>query len=57
MCVVESKFAKANDQYLANVGLKINLKLGGSNHSLDPARLGIISEKKTMVVGIDVTHP
>lgn len=56
-CVVDRKFARANDQYLANVCLKINLKLGGSNHILDPLNLGVIAEQKTMVVGIDVTHP
>ena len=57
VCVLDSKFSRANDQYFANVGLKFNLKLGGRNHSLDPSKLGIIREKKTMVVGIDVTHP
>ena len=57
VCVLDSKFSKANDQYFANVGLKFNLKLGGRNHSLDPAKIGILREKKTMVVGIDVTHP
>lgn len=57
VCVLASKFAKANPQYLANVGLKFNLKLGGRNHSLDRSKLGFISEGKTMVVGIDVTHP
>ena len=57
VCVLDSKFSKANDQYFANVGLKFNLKLGGRNHSLDPSKTGILREKKTMVVGIDVTHP
>ncbi|KAI1182530.1 RNA interference and gene silencing protein [Nemania serpens] len=57
VCVLESKFANANAQYLANVGLKFNLKLGGRNHVLDPSKLGLIAQKKTMVVGIDVTHP
>jgi len=57
VCVKEGKLAKANAQYYANVGLKVNLKLGGTNHSLEPRKLGIIKEKKTMVVGIDVTHP
>ncbi|EXJ58677.1 hypothetical protein A1O7_06105 [Cladophialophora yegresii CBS 114405] len=57
VCVVASKFARANEQYLANVGLKFNLKLGGLNQSLDPSKLGILSAGKTMVVGIDVTHP
>ncbi|KAI9780847.1 MAG: hypothetical protein M1839_006474 [Geoglossum umbratile] len=57
ICVVGSKFAKNNVQYFANVALKFNLKLGGVNQSLEPSKLGIISEGKTMVVGIDVTHP
>jgi hypothetical protein len=57
VCVVDTKFAKANEQYFCNVGLKFNLKLGGRNHALDPSKLGIIQEKRTMVVGIDVTHP
>ena len=58
VCVIASKFAKdRNDQYFANVALKFNLKLGGGNQALDPSKLGIIAEGKTMVVGIDVTHP
>jgi len=57
VCVLAKKFAGANDQYFANVGLKVNLKLGGRNQSLHDRKLGIIAEGKTMVVGIDVTHP
>jgi hypothetical protein len=57
VCVLDSKFSRANAQYLANVGLKFNLKLGGRNHSPDPPKLGFIAQKKTMVVSIDVTHP
>lgn len=58
VCCVGSKFTKdRNEQYFANVGLKFNLKRGGINHVLDQPRLGLISENKTMVVGIDVTHP
>jgi len=57
ICVVGSKFAKGQLQYFANVALKFNLKLGGVNQLVDSARLGIINEDKTMVVGIDVTHP
>ena len=57
VCVIDNKFARANVQYFANVGLKVNLKLGGTNHALDPSKMGILREKKTMVVGIDVTHP
>ncbi|KAJ5193301.1 hypothetical protein N7449_009443 [Penicillium cf. viridicatum] len=55
--VLAEKLINSNDQYNANVGLKINLKLGGANQSLRTADLGIISEGKTMLVGIDVTHP
>lgn len=40
-----------------NVALKFNLKLGGLNQSLEQPRLGVLSEGRTMVVGIDVTHP
>lgn len=57
--------------YFANVALKVNLKLLGINHVLESANprgqgsgsasgsgaLGFISEGKTMVLGIDVTHP
>jgi eukaryotic translation initiation factor 2C len=57
VCTLGPKFARANDQYFANVALKFNLKLGGQNQCLDNVKLGIIAEGKTMVVGIDVTHP
>lgn len=55
--VLAEKIKNSNDQYNANVGLKINLKLGGANQSLQKSDLGLISEGKTMLVGIDVTHP
>jgi eukaryotic translation initiation factor 2C len=59
VCSVDSKVAKdkGRDQYLANIALKVNSKLFGVNQSMDPSKLGIIAEGKTMVVGIDVTHP
>jgi eukaryotic translation initiation factor 2C len=59
VCVVGSKFMKEQrqDQYFGNISLKFNLKAGGINQTLDPAKMGIIGEGKTMVVGIDVTHP
>ena len=46
---------KGDPQYFGNVALKFNLKSGGINQTID--KLGIINEGKTMVVGIDVTHP
>lgn len=55
--VLAEKFLEAKDQYIANVGLKFNLKLGGVNQVLQPKELGIIGQGKTMLVGIDVTHP
>lgn len=57
ICVQANKFQPGKMQYHANVAMKFNLKLGGSNHTLKPDNLGMISEGKTMVVGIDVTHP
>lgn len=36
---------------------KINLKLEGINHVLDESSYGRILKTRTMVVGIDVTHP
>jgi eukaryotic translation initiation factor 2C len=59
VCCVGSKIMKDNrqDQYFGNVSLKFNLKAGGINQTLEPAKLGVISEGKTMVVGLDVTHP
>ncbi|TVY84069.1 Protein argonaute [Lachnellula suecica] len=57
VCTLAPKLAKNNDQYFANVAMKFNLKLGGRNQSLNNNKLGIISEGRTMVVGLDVTHP
>ncbi|KAI0592854.1 Piwi-domain-containing protein [Biscogniauxia sp. FL1348] len=43
-------------QLYANLGLKVNLKMGGVNHKLEND-VNIIKDGKTMVVGYDVTHP
>ncbi|KAG6897857.1 hypothetical protein C0992_009995 [Termitomyces sp. T32_za158] len=48
---------KKQDQYFSNVALKVNTKLGGINHLLDDAAMKWLTKKKTMMVGIDVTHP
>lgn len=42
--------------YFANVGLKLNLKLGGMNQISNPNST-LIDPKQTMFVGLDVTHP
>ncbi|ETS02811.1 RNA interference and gene silencing protein [Trichoderma reesei RUT C-30] len=59
VCSVGTKIAnpKGQDQYLRNLALKVNLKLGGNNQIVESAHLGFVSENKTMIVGIDVTHP
>lgn len=46
---------KHSAQFLGNLLLKYNLKLGGINHRLDDQK-GLLS-KSTMFVGMDVTHP
>ncbi|KAK8053621.1 piwi domain-containing protein [Apiospora saccharicola] len=60
VCVVRDSLLKglAKDprQYYANVGLKVNLKMGGANHKLRED-IPIFKEGKTMSVGYDVTHP
>ena len=42
-------------QFLMNLALKINVKLGGVNHMLAPNSLGWL--QNTMLVGMGVTHP
>ncbi|EKM51085.1 uncharacterized protein PHACADRAFT_212985 [Phanerochaete carnosa HHB-10118-sp] len=48
---------RGQDQYFSNVALKVNIKLGGVNHMLAPESMQFLTAKKTMLVGIDVTHP
>ncbi|KAJ7471966.1 argonaute-like protein [Mycena latifolia] len=48
---------RKQDQYLSNVALKVNTKLGGMNHLLEPGAMRWLTKQKTMLVGIDVTHP
>ena len=57
ICVVASKFTKGDPQYFGNVSLKFNLKLGGINQSVDNVTKMLVDVDKTMLVGIDVTHP
>ena len=59
VCVIGAKFRKKSGKptFDANVALKANTKLGGTNHVASGEKLSFIREGKTMVVGIDVTHP
>ncbi|KLO14205.1 Piwi-domain-containing protein [Schizopora paradoxa] len=56
-CVKGSKMARANDQYLKNLCLKINAKLGGVNLTPVGPDIQWFQRSKAMVIGIDVTHP
>ncbi|PON87801.1 Exonuclease/helicase-like [Trema orientale] len=50
---------KVNDQYLTNVLLKINSKLGGINSLLaieEPSRVPVVKDNPTMILGMDVSH-
>ncbi|GAA6043318.1 hypothetical protein JCM8097_001182 [Rhodosporidiobolus ruineniae] len=56
-CLFENKAKKGNRQYYENIALKINHKLqGGINSILSPTDLGPITERPTMLIGIDVSQ-
>ena len=59
LCMVKRNLEaqRGADQYLANIALEVNLKLGGINHMANTDSLGITEKGKTMLLGIDVTHP
>jgi len=61
VCVQVGKIRKekGQPQYFANVALKVNMKMGGINHKLEPdGNIGRwLTSVPTMVVGMDVTHP
>ncbi|KAF7968003.1 hypothetical protein HWV62_32204 [Athelia sp. TMB] len=59
VCVHSSKIRKEKGQmqYFANVALKMNMKMGGTNHCLDPRSMSWLQQAPTMLVGMDVTHP
>nr|XP_004296440.2 PREDICTED: protein argonaute 16-like [Fragaria vesca subsp. vesca] len=51
--------SKVNDQYLTNLLLKINSKLGGINSLLaleHSSRVPLIKDTPTMILGMDVSH-
>ncbi|KAI4985615.1 hypothetical protein ZWY2020_018245 [Hordeum vulgare] len=60
-CCLPRHAMRPNKQYLENVALKINVKVGGRNTVLERAfvRNGIpfVSEVPTIIFGADVTHP
>jgi len=58
VCCQSAKISKEKGQlqYLGNIALKANLKLGGRNHEVSGGALNYLS-KDTIVLGADVTHP
>ena len=58
ICSIGSKLSKEFGQgmYMGNLALKFNLKGGGVNQEVANTLLAPL-DKKTMVMGIDVTHP
>ncbi|ORY67946.1 Piwi domain-domain-containing protein [Leucosporidium creatinivorum] len=56
-CLFINKAKRGNPQYYGNIALKMNVKMRGINSILDPASLGPIAEKPTMLFGADVSHP
>ncbi|KAK4257346.1 hypothetical protein QN277_006944 [Acacia crassicarpa] len=59
-CCLTKHVFKVNRQYLANVALKINVKMGGRNTVLLDAlswRIPLVSDIPTIIFGADVTHP
>ncbi|CAN1265710.1 Protein argonaute 1 [Linum perenne] len=59
-CCLTKHVFKMSKQYLANVSLKINVKVGGRNTVLVDAlsrRIPLVSDRPTIIFGADVTHP
>ncbi|KAH6567126.1 hypothetical protein BASA60_009173 [Batrachochytrium salamandrivorans] len=56
-CLQAKHMFAAKRQYCANVCLKLNVKLGGMNSYLSSVQLPFVSNRPTIVLGADVTHP
>ncbi|KAM3232040.1 protein argonaute 5 [Capsicum chacoense] len=59
-CCQPKNAFRPNRQYLENLALKINVKVGGRNSVLDLAvrrRIPYLTDIPTIVFGADVTHP
>ena len=56
ICAQTSKILReqGQPQYLANLSLKLNAKMGGTNHVIQPQALALLNQVPTMIVGIDV---
>ncbi|KAJ2132099.1 hypothetical protein GGF48_001157 [Coemansia sp. RSA 921] len=57
-CMQAKNMQRPSTQYCANLCLKINTKLGGTNQALTPSHLQkLVHNKPTLFMGCDVTHP
>ncbi|CAG8442856.1 5379_t:CDS:10 [Scutellospora calospora] len=56
-CVQVDKVGRTSKQYCANIALKINLKLGGINQSLEDTEIPLFAKEPVLLLGADVTHP
>ncbi|CAL4943701.1 unnamed protein product [Urochloa decumbens] len=59
-CCLPKNVQKCGQQYLQNLALKINVKVGGRNTVIEDAlhrRIHLLTDLPTMIFGADVTHP
>ncbi|RCV23302.1 hypothetical protein SETIT_4G288700v2 [Setaria italica] len=59
-CCCAKQVFKMNKQILANLALKLNVKVGGRNTVLVDAvsrRIPLVTDRPTIIFGADVTHP
>ncbi|KAF7823308.1 protein argonaute 5-like isoform X1 [Senna tora] len=59
-CSQPKEASKLSKQYLENLALKINVKVGGRNTVLQDAinrRIPLVTDHPTIIFGADVTHP
>ncbi|KAI9917739.1 hypothetical protein PsorP6_013128 [Peronosclerospora sorghi] len=55
-CMLSKHIAKCSPQYIANILMKVNTKLGGNNGVIS-GPLPHVSDSRTIIFGADVTHP
>ncbi|PLN80024.1 eukaryotic translation initiation factor 2c [Aspergillus taichungensis] len=55
-CLQAAHVAKANPQYISNVLMKVNAKLGGTTARIVPKVKEATLRAKSMIIGADVTH-